>query len=122
MTENAHLAHSHDPDTSKQAAAALGDTEQLKGAILDILRTYGLTGAAVFEVTARYFRDRVENDWPDVQTHSVARRMSELHMAGQTVDTGQRVMGPFRRPVARFAVKFQPTIPDAPAPEPEMLF
>ena len=97
------LVHTDDPDTSYAAEASLNSSavEQLKAIILDEL---GKKPQAVFELTKRYFKFRNAFNWPDCKTDSVAKRLSELHKAGRVVDTGKRVIGPYKKPVAVWAV------------------
>lgn len=94
------LAHRHDPDTSHDAVPASKQRELVKAAILRIIdegipRHLGGEGLAAFEVQDFYVRQRSIYGWPDVQPHSIPRRMSELHNEGRIHDTGERVPTPF---------------------------
>lgn len=99
-----HLHHSHDPETSRIAAESIDrdETSRVQQAILDLLAE---EPRADFELIPAYFNLRVENDWPFVQPHSIARRRSELHMLGRVYDTGERRQTPYRRPAVVWAVK-----------------
>lgn len=102
-------AHRTDPDTSQDAAARVTHAEELKNAIVRILRE-GIPGAisphglAAFEVQDFYTRQREFYGWPLVQPHSIPRRMSELHNDGRIRDTEHRVPTPFGRNAVVWAV------------------
>lgn len=78
MLDMSRVAHRDDPDTSHTAAANLAGTEAVKLAILTLLResTDGLTA---FEAQDRYIDQRAARGWPQVQPHSINRRMSDMH-------------------------------------------
>jgi hypothetical protein len=100
MTEPTALAHTNDPDTSHDAAARATHREELKNAILWMLHHRSgrnRAGLAAFEAIEEYVELRNERHWPDVQLHSIPRRMSELHKEGRIFDTGARVPTPFGR-------------------------
>lgn len=91
------LAHTHDPDTSHDAAARLNPKQVaiLKAAILEILTE---NKASAWNVTKRYFMYREWNStWPLVKEDSIAKRMSELHKDGLIRDTGERARTGFGR-------------------------
>lgn len=95
MTDEAHMrAHTDDPVASHEAAAAVGDQGALKHAILVLLTT---GPSAAFELIDRYAEVADRLDWPAVQPHSVARRLSELHRDGLVEDTGERIPSPWGR-------------------------
>jgi hypothetical protein len=77
------LAHRNDPDASVAAAEFqvrnASRNQRVKDAILGLLAEEPRTS---FELQDAYFSWRMVNDWPDVQVHSVSRRLSELHRAG----------------------------------------
>lgn len=78
------LAHRNDPDASVAAAEFqvrnASRNQRVKDAILGLLAEEPRTS---FELQDAYFSWRMVNDWPDVQTHSVSRRLSELHRDGR---------------------------------------
>lgn len=72
------LAHTHDPDTSKDAAANLNPTttEKVMHVIVDVLHEHGpLTPT---ELETFYFAHREQWGWPVIDRYSVKRRVSEL--------------------------------------------
>lgn len=75
------LAHTHDPDTSHEAAASLNkhDVAVMKQAILHLLAQHADTA---WDTTNRYFRYRESYGWPFAKRDSIAKRMSELHRDG----------------------------------------
>jgi len=93
------LAHRNDPDTSHYAAETLNldDTGKIKGAILTLLAE---RPRATFELTGTYFARREAAGWPHVKTDSIAKRLSELRVAGRVVDSGDRINGQYGKPVA----------------------
>lgn len=98
-----HLAHSHDPETSRTAAAAATPGKDIvQQAIIELLLE---EPRADFELTPAYFALREANGWPLVHPHSIARRRSELHMQGRVVDTGVRRQTEYGRPAVVWAVK-----------------
>ncbi len=93
------LAHRNDPDTSHFAAESLNldDSSEIKGAILSMLAE---RPRATYELTGTYFARREAKGWPLVKTDSIAKRLSELRVAGRVVDSGDRVNGQYGKPVA----------------------
>jgi hypothetical protein len=92
------LAHTNDPTTSHEAAAALNPdvSAELKGIILDLLRR---KPRAQFELTRYYVKFKKANGWPDVKDDSVAKRLSELVKAGRVIDSGRKTVSPYDRNV-----------------------
>lgn len=82
VRETTSLAHRGDPDASVEAALSVNSSakERLFEAIITILTE---ESRAAFQVQETYFNLREANGWPDVQPHSVNRRMSDLHNAGR---------------------------------------
>lgn len=97
-----HLAHSHDPETSRTAAATTPGKDIVQQAIIELLLE---EPRADFELTPAYFALREANGWPLVHPHSIARRRSELHMQGRVFDTGVRRQTEYGRPAVVWAVK-----------------
>jgi len=90
---NKHLAHHGDPQSSKDAAAALDPNvnARVKRALLELLREQS---SAPFEVQSLYQLLRDTKGWPKVQPHSVNRRLSDLKNAGLVRGTGEFVRTP----------------------------
>ena len=89
-----HLAHRTDPVTSHDAAAAVDDTKktQIFAALIEMLTE---RPRAAFELRREYFALAAEKGWPDdIEPHSVARRLSELHGQGRIRESGRRVPSP----------------------------
>jgi hypothetical protein len=97
------LAHRSDPETSHVAAASLNQAANsaMKAAILDILAE---RPRAAFEVTGAYFARRTAHGWPDSKTDGIAKRLSELRVAGRIVDSGERHRTQFGRPAVVWAL------------------
>lgn len=91
MLDFTRLSHHDDPDTSVAAASKLGDTEQVKVAILALLRESD-AGLTAFQAQALYFQQRESRGWPNVQPYSINRRMSDMHKETppRIRDTGAR--------------------------------
>ncbi|ROS28878.1 hypothetical protein EDF22_0609 [Rathayibacter sp. PhB127] len=93
------LAHTHDPDTSHDAARRLDreTTNRVKSAVLWLL----LDGpATVTELRDAYFEMRASMHWPDVDEHTVDKRVTDLKNDGRVVDTGERRLTKRNRPSA----------------------
>jgi hypothetical protein len=98
------LAHTHDPDTSHDAATRLNPKQvaAMKRAILEILRS---EPATAWRVTQTYFNwRRFHDSWPFAKRDSIAKRMSELHKAGLIRDTGRRAPTGYGRPAVVWEV------------------
>lgn len=97
------LAHTHDPDTSHEAAARLDPRQvaAMKRAILELLADEPGTA---FRITDRYFFHQGFMDWPFAKRDSIAKRMSELHKAGLIRDTGRRAPTGYGRPAVVWEV------------------
>lgn len=91
------LAHRTDPDTSHHAAETLNVdvSGEVKGAILTLLLE---RPRAAFQLTAIYFSRREANGWPLVKTDNIAKRLSELRVAGRVVDSGERAVSQYGKP------------------------
>lgn len=101
MTEPHQLAHAGDPDTSVAAAAIAAlspSSRKVKLAIVDLLRDFGPQSAD--DLQRLYARLRADKGWPDVQLHSVKRRLSDLVNAAVVRDTGRREQTPWGRDAA----------------------
>lgn len=100
---NNHLAYGKDPDTSKLAAALQrpDKTARVMAAILELLAE---KPRAAFELRDSYFSLREANGWPIVQPHSIARRLSQLHMQGRVKENGDRVKTPDHATAARWEI------------------
>lgn len=97
------LAHTHDPDTSHEAAARLDGKQvaAMKRAILELLE---LEPGTAYRITREYFRWSAIRDWPFAKRDSIAKRMSELHKAGLIRDTGRRAPTGYGRPAVVWEV------------------
>lgn len=97
------LAHTHDPDTSHDAAARLNPKQvaAMKRAILEILTREPMTA---FATTQAYFAFKGYFDWPNAKRDSIAKRMSELHKDGLIRDTGRRAPTGYGRPAVVWEV------------------
>lgn len=90
------LAHTHDPDTSHEAAARLDPARKgaLKAAIILILTEKPRTA---YETAEEYFRLALTMHWPLVKFDSIAKRISELHNDGAVRRTDGTRDTPFDR-------------------------
>jgi hypothetical protein len=97
------LAHTHDPDTSHEAAARLDGKQvaAMKRAILELLTLEPMTA---YQATNSYFAGQRYLDWPHAKRDSIAKRMSELHKAGLIRDTGRRAPTGYGRPAVVWEV------------------
>jgi hypothetical protein len=101
--QNRELAHRSDPISSHLAAARLNpsDRARVKRAVLQLLAE---EPRPTFKLTTAYFNLRVANGWPSVKPDGIAKRLSELHKAGQVEETGELVRSPYDRDVVVWRV------------------